>query len=527
MTGELPAVLVVYNLPRVHERTAEGVGVCLESDAGVLEELAAVTEALGGLGVTHRSVGFHRLDDLRAVLASASEPVVFNLVEDLDGPHGDAAFVPALCRAFGKACTGGDSRCLSLSTDKWLSKAVLTAYGIACPQAAIIAPGEAIPDGLPPGLLIVKPACQDASEGIGPGSVVKSSSPQLLHAVEQVHRQFGQPAMVEQFIDGREINVSLLEQNGRVEVLPIAEIDFSAFGPDQPRIVDYRAKWVKESFEFRNTPRVIPARLEEEQARRVRFMAMAAWHAVGCRDCARVDFRMDGQGNALVLEVNPNPDISLDAGFPAALQAAGIEYRQFIGVLISSAAERLTAVRGSLGGEEDTASSPGMAEQKPPDSWRIRRSRRGDRDEILQFLAATSFFRGEELAVAREVLEDALIRGPSGHYQSFTAEQSGRAVGWVCYGPTPCTEGTFDIYWLAVTPDLQGKGLGKALVSYAERLIVGSGGRLAIVETSGRKSYDPTRGFYAKMGYQEAASIAHFYAPQDNKVVYVKHLGRT
>jgi D-alanine-D-alanine ligase len=525
MSSPLPPVLVIYNIPRVRERMPDGIGLCAESEAGVLKELSAVMAAMERLGVPARSSGIHRLEDLPVVLAAACEPVVFNLVEDLEGPPGDAAMVPALCRAFSKACTGGNSRCLGLSGDKWLSKAALTALGVPCPQAVMIPPGVAIDNSLPPGPLIVKPVSRDASEGIDAGSMCESSGEEFLRAVRRVHEQFRQPALVEQYIDGREINVALLQQGEQLRVLPLAEIDFSAFPPHRPRIVDYQAKWVEDSFEYRNTPRVIPARIQEPQAQRIRQAAQKAWQAVGCTDYARVDCRLDQQGNVFVLEVNANPDVSPDAGFAAALEAGGIGYDEFIRTVVSNAAGRLESVFAASRGD---ATGPRTNSRDPrPVEWKIRWSQPGDREEIMRFLDASGFFRPDELATAQEVLEEALAKGPSGHYQSFTTELDRRAVGWVCYGPTPCTVGTFDIYWLGVAPDLQGRGLGKALVSHAEKLIAESGGRLAVVETSGRKTYDPTRGFYSRMGYRQAACIPNFYAPQDDKVVYVKPIGRT
>jgi len=154
----------------------------------------------------------------------------------------------------------------------------------------------------------------------------------------------------------------------------------------------------------------------------------------------------------------------------------------------------------------------------------IRRAEPRDRDAVLKLLAATTFFRDDELVVACEVLDDSLAKGPHVHYQSYVADEGGAAVGWVCFGPTPCTLGTFDIYWIAVSPDRQGKGVGAELTRFSEAEIARRGGRLVIIETSGRPIYDPTRRFYLKLGYHEAANIADFYAPGDSKVVYVKRL---
>lgn len=157
-------------------------------------------------------------------------------------------------------------------------------------------------------------------------------------------------------------------------------------------------------------------------------------------------------------------------------------------------------------------------------SFLIRRSLPTDRDPILEFMIATDFFRDDEIEIAREVLDEALAKGPDGHYQSFTADLDGRPAGWVCYGPTPCSLGTFDIYWIAVDPRRQSRGLGKALMTFAENEIRTRSGRLVIVETNGRPSYHPTRSFYLRVGYHEAARVTDFYAPGDDKVIYAKVL---
>lgn len=98
----------------------------------------------------------------------------------------------------------------------------------------------------------------------------------------------------------------------------------------------------------------------------------------------------------------------------------------------------------------------------------------------------------------------------------------GQTVGWVCYGPTPCTVGTFDIYWIGVSSAWQGHGIGRALTAFVEQAIRDRGGRLFVVETSGRDSYTPTRRFYEALGYHLAASIPDFYGPGDPRVIFIK-----
>lgn len=154
----------------------------------------------------------------------------------------------------------------------------------------------------------------------------------------------------------------------------------------------------------------------------------------------------------------------------------------------------------------------------------IRHTIAADRAPILAFMQATGFFRPDELDVAAEVLDEALKAGPAGHYQSFAAVSGAVPVGWVCVGPTPCTLGTFDLYWIAVAPATQGHGVGSLLLRHAEALIRARQGRLVVIETSGQPRYDTTRFFYLKNGYAEAARLPDFYAPGDDKVVYLKRL---
>lgn len=152
----------------------------------------------------------------------------------------------------------------------------------------------------------------------------------------------------------------------------------------------------------------------------------------------------------------------------------------------------------------------------------IRLAEAKDVQPVLQFLKDTQFFRPGEILIAEEVITDAIKQGPQGSYQSYVFEQSNTVIGWVCWGPTPCTVGTYDIYWLGVAPASQGRGLGRKLMDFAEQQIRAAGGRIYIVETSGRESYLPTRAFYERIGYSVAAVVKDFYAFGDDKIIYTK-----
>jgi GNAT superfamily N-acetyltransferase len=152
----------------------------------------------------------------------------------------------------------------------------------------------------------------------------------------------------------------------------------------------------------------------------------------------------------------------------------------------------------------------------------LRRLTAADRGRIEEITRAAGLFREEEIPVALEVFDEAL-RAVPGHepYSALGADLDGRLAGWICWGPTPCTLGTYDLYWMAVDPALQGTGIGTTLLAEMERRLAGVA-RLILVETAGREDYIGTRGFYQARGYTPVASIPDFYAPGDDQVVFVK-----
>jgi D-alanine-D-alanine ligase len=145
-----------------------------------------------------------------------------------------------------------------------------------------------------------------------------------------------------------------------------------------------------------------------------------------------------------------------------------------------------------------------------------------DRRRIEEITRAVSVFRDDEVPVALEVFDGAVAGSPD--YIALGATVDERLVGWICWGPTPCTLGTYDLYWMAVDPAAQAAGIGTALLREMEGRLAGSA-RLIVVETAGRPDYRPTRAFYEARGYRKASVIPDFYAPGDDQVVYVKALG--
>jgi ribosomal protein S18 acetylase RimI-like enzyme len=145
-----------------------------------------------------------------------------------------------------------------------------------------------------------------------------------------------------------------------------------------------------------------------------------------------------------------------------------------------------------------------------------------DRDAVRRIVTSTGFFRPDEIDVAVELLEDRLARGPASDYHFIFADAEGHTLGYACYGRIACTVHSYDLYWLAVDPACQKRGLGRRLLKEAEERIRQAGGGRVYVETSGRSQYASTRRFYERCGYERDATLADFYAPGDDKVIYVK-----
>ena len=148
-----------------------------------------------------------------------------------------------------------------------------------------------------------------------------------------------------------------------------------------------------------------------------------------------------------------------------------------------------------------------------------------DIEAVRQLVCATGFFSDEEIAIAAELVQTRLEQGESSGYFFIFAEIGQRLAGYGCYGPIPGTQGSYDIYWIVVAPDQQNRGLGRLLMNACEQSILSMDGRRAYVETSGREQYAPTRAFYQRVGYTQAACLPEFYAPGDAKIIYEKVLG--
>ncbi len=311
------------------------------SEVGVLEEREDIGRALQALG--YKSLLFNVDSDVQrfvGFLKDEQPDVIFNLCEGIGNASIHEMHAVGVYELMGIPYTGSDPFTLGLALNKSRVKEILLYHGLPTPRFQVIKSPMRI--NLDESLhfpLIVKPSREDASIGIDSKSVVYTID-ELKKRVRYIFRQFGQPALVEEYIDGRELNVGILG-NRRPTVFPISEIDMSTLPKEFHRIISYNAKWMKGTAEYEHTRGVCPAPLPPELETKIKELALNAYQILGCRDYARVDFRLSKDHQPFILEVNPNPDISDDAGFARSARTHGYKFEELIGKIIECALERL------------------------------------------------------------------------------------------------------------------------------------------------------------------------------------------
>ncbi|MGC8827841.1 MAG: D-alanine--D-alanine ligase family protein, partial [Anaerolineae bacterium] len=256
--------------------------------------------------------------------------VVFNLVDGGEGRLFEEARVAWALEAMGYCFTGARGDALALTTHKGRTKSLLARHGIPTPAWRIVQHEDELRDDVDLGIgypVIVKPMAEDGSVGVEYPAVVHSLA-EVRRRVAYIRQTYCQSALVEAFIAGREFNVALWGEPP--ELLPLAEIDFSAFPDPCQHIVSYAAKWEEQSFEYQHTPAVFRSALDDELRSAISSVAVAVWEIIGCQGYARVDMRVSEEGMSYVIEVNCNPDIAPDAGFFRAAAQAGLSYADMV-----------------------------------------------------------------------------------------------------------------------------------------------------------------------------------------------------
>lgn len=331
-------ITVIYNDPSLIEQSLEVFDVSITK---MRDEIDFVVSSLESAGFKVNVLQVYNAKKLINELLGLKTDLVYNLCEMVELEPQEEIFVAGLYELLKIPYTGSSPMTLGLCLDKAKTKIILSHYKIPTAKFEVF---EDLVDGKPRGLnfpLIVKPLHEDASAGINEKSVVHDHK-ELRDRVEFIIKSFKQPALVEEFIEGKEVNVSILGNNPPI-VLPISEIDFSQLPSHLPKLVTYEAKWIPNTDYYDKTIPICPAPLEADLERKIKEIAVSCYKIMGCRDYARVDIRIDMDGNPYVLEVNPNPDLSRDAGFMRSASVFGLTPSETIVKIAEVAIERIYA----------------------------------------------------------------------------------------------------------------------------------------------------------------------------------------
>ena len=279
----------------------------------------------------------------RAALEREKPDVVFHLAESVGGDARVESLLAALLEGLGIPYTGSTSHALWTGLHKPIAREKLAAAGVPVPVGFVL---ETARGSVPRAFRrkarsrwIVKPSREDASHGISIASVVTGEKA-LRERAAWVIKTYAQPALVEEFVEGREFNVSILESANGPRVLSLSEIDFEKFPEGAPRLVTFASKWMEGSAEFRGTPSIAARKTAPGTARAIREAAKGAWKAVGMSGYGRIDIRIAEDGAPRVLDVNPNPDVSPGAGLAKAAERDGLTHEELIAGIVESALRR-------------------------------------------------------------------------------------------------------------------------------------------------------------------------------------------
>ena len=280
-------------------------------------------------------------DQSLVAVARMEADLLFNLTESYAGDDTMDMNIAAFLDLLDKPYTGAGPHALYLAQDKALAKKIFAFHQIRTPFFATSYKGKldhshdiAFP-------LIVKPCSEDGSIGIDMGSVVGSVK-ELMERIHYIHEEFDSPALIEEYIEGREMYAAVLG-NDNPEVLPMVELDLSKLPEGTPKIAGKEVKWEKDTEHYRVTKSAPADDLDEDTVQRLSETALSAYQALKLRDYGRIDMRLTPKGEVYVIEANPNPWLASGAEFHMAARKAGRTYPQLIGEIVDLARARYSA----------------------------------------------------------------------------------------------------------------------------------------------------------------------------------------
>lgn len=268
-----------------------------------------------------------------------SPDCIFNLCEEVGGDSRGEVYTAGLLELLNIPYTGTGPFGLALALDKARTKDILKSHGLKVPCYQVL---NSAKDILSRGCrfpLIIKPLCEDGSYGIETDSIVRDKEG-LCKKVDEINTRFKEPVIAEQYIDGRELNVSLLGNKKDSEILAVSEIDYKRVSKKTPKICSYEAKWDVDSSEYKNTMPICPAFLTKQLKNEIEDISRKVYDIMECRDYARIDIRLDKNEIPYIIDVNPNPCLGADSGFVTAAEKAGLAYNNLLARIIEICLKR-------------------------------------------------------------------------------------------------------------------------------------------------------------------------------------------
>lgn len=272
-------------------------------------------------------------------LAKCGAELIFNLTESFAGDDTKEMHIAAYLDLLELPYTGAGPHANFLAQDKAIAKKMFAFHGIRTPYFATAYRGTIEHAHNIEFPLIVKPSSEDGSIGINQDAVVTSVK-ELMERVQYIQEEFDSPALIEEYIEGREIYGAILGSYEYATPLPLVELDFSRLPKGTPRIASYDAKFEKDTEVYKLTKSAVASDLDEETTKRLTETALAAYRAVKLRDYGRIDMRLSPKGDVYVIEANPNPWLSSAQEFAMAAKASGRSYTQLIGEIVEMALRR-------------------------------------------------------------------------------------------------------------------------------------------------------------------------------------------
>jgi D-alanine-D-alanine ligase len=338
-------ILICYNSPVSLYKVYDGKSKSSSSEdhdlseSGFSKEIKLIEAALSKYHSTVESFAVDgNVNKVIEKIYSYSPDVIFNFVESVEGVSSFEAYMAGVFELLQVEYTGSTPQCLGNCLNKSRTKQILNYFGINTPKYHIYKAKSRLTQksfslNFP---VITKLLKEDASIGISENSVVNNFD-ELKKQLKFLSSAYNQDVIIEEYIEGREFNVAIL--GGKV--LPISEIDFKGLPNELPKIVTYEGKWISESVYYKYTTPKCPAELAVKLKSLIEETAITAFDALGCRDYARVDIRVDKNNVPYIIEVNPNPDISTDSGFQRAAAAQGMNYEKLLFTISDFALQRV------------------------------------------------------------------------------------------------------------------------------------------------------------------------------------------